>query len=204
MGNNLFMIITGQQTVKSQFWSHPTPVTHGQSAFLFSLRSLNSNLLMFTCVTGQLYFQSDFQASAVLLTTMRNILRLQEDPSIQSGNKDIIDEFWMSITPQCLGSVVGTGISTKKKQHKDWCVCSLTAHKQTRSSKNKHRPRTVAAPPYRFMWLSNHHLTIFLLSMEVAFRQRDHLCLRKHSGREHSDYLSTCSTILKRPDTTSI
>lgn len=88
-----------------------------------------------------------------------------------------------------------------------YILCSRTAHRLTQSSKDKHRPWTVTAPPYRFMWLSNHHLTISLLSMEAAFRQgnqgrldpKSNLCSRdgRSSGKEYRDCLSTWCNIFK-------
>lgn len=90
-----------------------------------------------------------------------------------------------------------------------YILCSRTAHRHrlTQSSKDKHRPWTVTAPPYRFMWLSNHHLTISLLSMEAAFRQgnqgrldpKSNLYSRngRYAGKEYRDCLSTCYNIFK-------
>ncbi len=87
------------------------------------------------------------------------------------------------------------------------CRCTAHRHRLTQSSKDKHRPWTVRAPPYRFMWLSNHHLTISLFSMEAAFRQgnqgrldpKSNLCSRngRYSGKEYRDCLSTCCNIFK-------
>lgn len=87
------------------------------------------------------------------------------------------------------------------------CFRTAPRHRLTQSSKDKHRPWTVTAPPYRFMWLSNHHLTISLLSMEAAFGQgnqrrldpKSNLCSRtgRYSGKEDRDCLSTCYNIFK-------
>lgn len=89
-----------------------------------------------------------------------------------------------------------------------FCIlCSRTPQKHRQSRKDKYRPWTVTAPPYRFMWLSNHHLTISLLSMEAAFRlgnqggldPKSNLCSRngRYSGKEYRACLSTCYTIFK-------
>lgn len=100
-----------------------------------------------------------------------------------------------------------TGILTKINTRCFFLHAHTHTHRLTQSSRDKHRPWTVTAPPYRFMWLSNHHLTISLFSMEAAFRQgnqgrldpKSNLYSRngRYSGKEYRDCLSTCCNIFK-------